>query len=58
MFHGVTIKCEICGYLIESLGCCVYAEDLHRADKEHLCIDCKKAVKDAKEQREYLNNIK
>lgn len=58
MFGGIVIKCDICGCTLMSYGCCVYAEDLIEAEKSHLCKLCKKAVKDAKEQREYLNNLK
>lgn len=54
MFHGVEIKCEICGFLILSFGCCVYPEDLHKVSKSHLCMDCEKAVKDATEQKKSI----
>lgn len=53
MFHSVDIKCEIC-------GCVMMASPCFDNDKEEfkICSDCEKAVKDATEQRKYLNFFK
>jgi hypothetical protein len=50
MFELREVKCEICGSLLAS-GCCIHSA---HDDKDHLCSECKKAVKDAKEQAKYL----
>jgi hypothetical protein len=37
---------------MNSFGCCLYGDEEYGA--EDLCSNCEKAVKDAKEQSEYL----
>jgi hypothetical protein len=50
---GHTIKCEICN--LKMHFSCLRTEEDDLCMKEKVCTECRKAIKFAKEQREYLN---
>jgi hypothetical protein len=56
MFIDNMHVCSVCGEVLASYGCCIYGDekDLYKEDN---CKECAKAVKDALEQKKYIESL-
>lgn len=52
MFNENCIKCDVCGFIMNSFGCCRYGDEKHHFNGDGLCTECRKACKGAKEYKE------